>query len=88
LDILKKKNVYPSTLEQVGKYTEGSVLETDSTILSKNISNFSTRSNMDFNNNLEDKVSSETGGNDSGLDLSKPKRIIKRPFWMKNFISK
>jgi hypothetical protein len=43
---------------------------------------------MDFNNNLEDKVLSETGGNDSGLDPTKAKRIIKKPFWMKNFISK
>jgi hypothetical protein len=87
LDVLKK-NVTPSTLEQDGKCTEGSVLETDSTILSQNISNFSTRPNMDFNNNLEDKVPSETGGNDSGLDPTKAKRIIKKPFWMKNFISK
>ncbi|WJX73966.1 hypothetical protein P8452_57684 [Trifolium repens] len=87
LDVLKK-NVTPSTLEQDGKCTEGSVLETDSTILSQNISNFSTRPNMDFNSNLEDKIPSETGGNDSGLDPTKAKRIIKKPFWMKNFISK
>jgi hypothetical protein len=88
LDVLKQKNVSPNTLEQDAKYTEGFVLETDSAILSNNIVNVSTRPKMDFNNNLEDKVPSETGGNDSELDPTKPKRIINKPFWMKNFISK
>jgi hypothetical protein len=38
---------------------------------------------LDFTNNLEDKVLSETGGNDS-----RPKRTIKKPFWINDFVSK
>ncbi|CAJ2676137.1 unnamed protein product [Trifolium pratense] len=44
-------------------------------------------SQLDSNNNLEDKVLFETGGNDSGLD-SRPKRTIRKPFWTQDFVLK
>ncbi|PNX96205.1 Ty3/gypsy retrotransposon protein, partial [Trifolium pratense] len=39
-----------------------------------------------LSNNLEDKVLTKAGGIDSKLDSTKPKRIIKEPFWKKDFI--
>ncbi|KAJ1437348.1 hypothetical protein SESBI_03675 [Sesbania bispinosa] len=35
--------------------------------------------------NLEDKVSSKGGGNDTELGSSKPKRETQKPFWMKDY---